>query len=322
MPPIEELDMPPQPTTTFIQNSGHAPYSTALLQAGPSPNSTTQAPGLLPPQGPYPGPLSRDNSNSSSHSLAMGHQAAWLPPPSSAAGSDAAAPFPPPLQPIRTNPSHGAAAAMAATGEVSAAAGSSPLLGESCLPVLAAAQDKEMVLVGWGALPPKEHLVSLLAAAPEAQAAAQQHREVAVFTSRGPQAIAMQRARQLLASLGLPSAATQGSQQQLGSKAGGVVGAQADAGQQAPPEQQLMMQGHGMAPDEAAVLADIAEWVQRACKSATAAFDLGRALVALRLGRRMGLDEVTLVVAATASSCAEATTAVQAIIHEVKHLYD
>jgi hypothetical protein len=167
-------------------------------------------------------------------------------------------------------------------------------------------------------LPAMEQLLALLAA-PLPHAAARRpselYREVSTFTSKGRQAISMQKVMCQLSVLGLKSSlAGLGLSRSVGDLNDGVVTAPGSA-----PDAQLMQQPHA-----AALLTDLQLLLNYLARNIRCAVDAGRVVIALHVPDMVhgAQDKPGLVIAATAASLQEATSVVRSLVDQLALVYD
>lgn len=164
-------------------------------------------------------------------------------------------------------------------------------------------------------LPAMEQLLALLAAPLPAAAArrpSEMYREVSTFTSKGKQAISLQKVMCQLSVLGLQSSlAGLGLSRPLGSMSEGTV--------VAPTASQQLQQPHA-----AALLADLQLLLNYLARNIRCAVDAGRVVIALHVpdAADTALDKPGLVIAATAGSLQEATSVVRSLVDQLALVYD
>ncbi len=131
----------------------------------------------------------------------------------------------------------------------------------------------------------------MLAQSMPAGEAVAEHNDVAIFTSKGPQALCPYRIGRALLSGGAPSRLLASLEAGLGVHAGDLC-------------------------------ADVKRFLQRAAAAVCASeANLGRVLVALRVGADVAEGQPSLVVAATAVASEQAAGAVRLVIEHIKRLY-
>eukprot|EP00879_Flechtneria_rotunda_P004102 GHRR01004347.1.p1 GENE.GHRR01004347.1~~GHRR01004347.1.p1 ORF type:complete len:793 (+),score=335.48 GHRR01004347.1:335-2713(+) len=168
-------------------------------------------------------------------------------------------------------------------------------------------QPEMMVLVTPKVLPSMEQLLALLAAPLPVGAAmrpAEAYLEVSTFTSKGPQAISPDKLMCQLAVLGIKS---QIAEMRMGELPGCKITSLRAGG------------ARGMAGIEGAIVADLERLLRHLARNMRRVVDVGRVVLAMRLNAAVA--EPGLVIATTAATVQQATTAVKSLVDQLALVY-
>jgi hypothetical protein len=176
-------------------------------------------------------------------------------------------------------------------------------------------QPQVMVTVTSRALPSMDQTLALLAApmpAGSTRRAPETYLEVSTFTSRGPQAISPHKVMFQLAVLGLPSKMADAGC--LPAAAAATTAMPGGMGVDAQMQLLRSVPAATLAADVQVLLGHLAHNMRRSA-------DVGRVVVCVRLDASVGASEPGLLIATTAGSKEQATTAVRGLVNQLALVY-